>query len=171
MKDLKERGSWFTEEILPHEERLRKWLRSQFDLRDGVDDVVQEAFMQVYKASEKRPITNPKAYLYSIARNASYKKLKKDAMLVSESFEESSTVVPFEPSKGSDDWVIYQEEVGMLRDAIQRLPKKCRKIFVMRRIQGLSHAEIAERLGISVNTVSAQLTIGLRKCAQFFEKV
>jgi DNA-directed RNA polymerase specialized sigma24 family protein len=46
----------------------------------------------------------------------------------------------------------------LLTEAIQSLPARCRQIFTLRKVYGLSQAEIATRLGVSENTISAQLT-------------
>ncbi len=44
---------------------------------------------------------------------------------------------------------------------------RCREILVLRRIEGRSHREIAEQLGIAEGTVNAQLAIGLLRCRQY----
>ena len=46
----------------------------------------------------------------------------------------------------------------LLTEAIQSLPARCRQIFTLRKVYGLSQAEIATQLGVSENTISAQLT-------------
>ena len=49
-----------------------------------------------------------------------------------------------------------------IHSAIQSLPEKCRQVFLMSKINGLSYAEIAEYLGISVKTVENQIVRGLK---------
>ena len=50
-----------------------------------------------------------------------------------------------------------------VKDAINSLPKKCRKIFLLSRNEGLKYREISENLNISVNTVENQMSIALKK--------
>ena len=54
-----------------------------------------------------------------------------------------------------------------MTEAIQSLPDRCRQIFTLRKVYGMSQQQIAQRLGISEHTVSAQLTIGVRKCTDY----
>ncbi|HSG69923.1 MAG TPA: sigma-70 family RNA polymerase sigma factor, partial [Planctomycetaceae bacterium] len=61
-----------------------------------------------------------------------------------------------------------KEELQQLIKAIQSLPNRCRQVMTLRKIYGLSQKEVAQRLGISVHTVEAQGSIGLRKCIEYF---
>lgn len=61
-----------------------------------------------------------------------------------------------------------KEELQQLIRAIQSLPNRCRQVITLRKIYGLSQKEVAQRLGISVHTVEAQGSIGLRKCIEYF---
>ena len=157
-------------ELLAYEDCLRAWLNGQFRLKHNLDDVVQESFLRVIKAANQRTIENPKAYLFSIARNVAYAALKKEAKQPTEFFDEGSNVIPFDGSISSVDRISMEDDLELLRRAIQKLPKKCRRIFIMRRIKGLPSSQIAKQLGVSTNTISAQLTIGLHKCASYIEK-
>jgi RNA polymerase sigma-70 factor (ECF subfamily) len=49
-----------------------------------------------------------------------------------------------------------------IRDAIQRLPDRCREVFELSRLHGLKYTEIAQTLGISIKTVEAQMGKALR---------
>ena len=91
--------------------------------------------------------------------------------------------VLFEPLAETEAWSVLDEgsdvpeavarnqELEILNTAIQSLPDRCRQIFTLRKVYGLSQAEIARQLGLSENTVSAQLTIGVRKCMEFMTRV
>ena len=50
--------------------------------------------------------------------------------------------------------------------AVNQLPPKCRNVFVLRMIDGLSQRAIGERLGIAVSTVEKHLAKGLRLCKE-----
>ena len=55
------------------------------------------------------------------------------------------------------------ELADRINKAIQKLPEKCREIFLLCRFEELRYAEIAEKLNISVKTVEMQITIALKK--------
>lgn len=56
-----------------------------------------------------------------------------------------------------------QQAERILNDAVAKLPPRCRDIFVLHRMNGLKHREIAERLNISTSTVESQMNIAIRK--------
>jgi RNA polymerase sigma-70 factor (ECF subfamily) len=165
-----ETAAWFAAHVLPHEPMLRAWLQSRFPRGVEVDDVVQEAFLRVLRAREHTTLTTPKAFLFATARNLALDRLR------------HARVVPMEPLVDSAGWdvlsdaddvaesVARNQELELLTEAIQSLPDRCRQVFTLRKVYGLSQADIAKRLGISEHTVSAQLTIGVQKCTQFLAK-
>ena len=66
------------------------------------------------------------------------------------------------------DAIFHDEESieKRLHEAIDKLPRRCRQIFVMRKIQGKRQADIAHELNISENTVETQMGIAYRKLRQ-----
>ena len=54
----------------------------------------------------------------------------------------------------------------LLYEAIEKLPPKCREIFVMSKLEGKKQAQIAQELGISINTIEVQIGIAYKKLRQ-----
>lgn len=165
------KNDWFEEQIEPHEASLRAWLRSQFGVEDIIDDIVQVAYIRILKAQHKGSITSPKAYLFKTARNVAIDHLKDLKKHQAESLDDHSNIVNLEDWDTAKDILEYRNEVELLKASIESLPERCKEIFVMRRLHGLTSAEISRKLGISTHTVSSQLTIGLKKCTEFIERV
>jgi len=68
---------------------------------------------------------------------------------------------------GPDHQAVEAETVAAVRQAVSRLPERCRLVFTLHREQGLTYAEVAEVLGISPRTVEVQIgraLKSLRKC-------
>lgn len=168
--EIVNRNVWFQEKIEPHEPSLRVWLRSRFGVDDIIDDIVQESYIRILRRRKSGSIDSPKAYLFGTARNVAIDYLKDLKKREAEPLDESSNIVHIEAWDSAKDILEHRNQVELLKSAINSLPERCREIFVMRKVHGISRAEISRKLGLSTNTVSAQLRIGLRKCAQFIQK-
>ncbi len=159
---------WFAEQIQPHEPLLRSWLRARFGSLHDIDDVVQEAYLKVWRAREAGRIEHPKAYLFNTARNAALDRVRRERII---SFErltdlQTSFVLADDGSLKSNSELEIELEV--LAAAVRALPSRCREVLVLRKYHGLSHEEIAARLGITRNTVNAQITAAMIRCRQYF---
>ena len=140
--------------------RLAKYLLRPED----VEDILQETFIQSYRASENTEIRSPQAYLYIVARNLVLKHLKKSSreMLQEVSDIEDNDLTLDQPSV--DDEVHYRQAMLSFVKAAQSLPPQCRKVLLLRKIYGMSHNEISQSLGISKSTVERHITNGLKRC-------
>lgn len=159
--------AWFSKEVLPHESALRSWLRVRFPTLTDRDDIVQESYARLLKVERRERITNARSYLFSTARNLALDlfRRRRVAPIISTS-EAMRSAVP-EERIGVADAVSAAQEFEILRRAIDALPERCRTIMLLQKMQGLSNAAIAERLNLSVNTVNAQLVIGLARCRAY----
>jgi RNA polymerase sigma-70 factor (ECF subfamily) len=159
---------WFREQIQPHEPLLRSWLRSRFPEEPDCDDIIQEAYMRVLKAAEIGEVLSPKAFLFATARNLALTSLRRKKIFFAEPLVETDELCVSDNATPTPESVALNQEIALLTEAIQALPERCRQVFTLRKLFGLSQREIAAQLGISECTVSAQLVIGLQKCTEFF---
>ena len=158
---------WFTEEVKPHEPALRAYLQSRFAELHDVDDLVQESYVRVLAARKHGPITSTKAYLFATARNAALSILRRPRIFSDQAVTDFPALNVLEEGVDVAETVSTRQEVAVLLDAIDTLPRRCREIFILRKLKGLSQKEIAARLGLSDQTVQVQVSRGIKKCAAF----
>lgn len=161
-----EQDRWFADEVAPHEAALRNWLRVRFPAIADRDDLVQEAYLRIWRAHGQARITRPKAFLFAIARNLALDALKRRLPEVDLGETGASSVL--DESTNTAETVARGQEFELLHKALQSLPERCRQVFTLRRLHGLSQKETAAQLGITEKTVEAQHTIAMHKCVQFF---
>ncbi|MBQ2243741.1 MAG: RNA polymerase sigma-70 factor [Bacteroidales bacterium] len=124
---------------------------------DASEDVVQEAFGLLWeKLSAGEKVVNQKGYLYSIVKNRSLDILRKGG-LTGEAISLDGSVDDIEEPAVED-----AEVEARLWTAIDTLPEKCREIFLMSKRDGLKQEEIAQELGISLQTVKNQVSKALK---------
>lgn len=131
----------------------------------AAEDIAQEAFRVLWeKLSSGNEIGNKKSYLFSTVRNRCIDSLRKSRSSVNvpiDSCDEDSCCTGGDTADTGD----YMEDSfreAALWTAIDRLPDKCRKVFLMAKRDGMKYEEIAEKLDISENTVRNQVSKALK---------
>jgi RNA polymerase sigma factor (sigma-70 family) len=162
-----EHARWFTEEIQPHEPALRAYLRGRFPTLRDVDDQIQDTYARLFRARESGRKHLTRGYLFTVARNAAVDLFRRSRAVSFVSWSEFDSLSVAEDNPSTADLLERERKIESLEAAVNALPERCREIFVLRRLHKLSHQEIARRLGISENTVNAQLVIGMMRCRQF----
>jgi len=158
---------WFSEEVHPHESMLRAWLRNLFPSLHDVDDIVQDSYIRLIRAKKAGKVGNAKGYLFSTARNAARDVIRHQAVADAWSITETVPWSVLEDGPGVVDQVSRRQELALLAEAIYALPERCRQVFLLKKIQGLSQKEIAARLGITENTVETLVAKGAHRCADY----
>lgn len=140
---------------------LRRYLARMLGNSAEAQDIAHDAYLRVYPVVEKQPVEKPEALLYTTARRLAFNRLKRRriAPFVTEPAtpETSPSSTP-----GVVQQVMARQELRQLEAAIAALPPGCRAVLLLRKIELLSHQEIAERLGIAVSTVEKQHARALR---------
>ncbi len=135
-----------------------------------VDDLVQETFLHVWARREGVPVTSPRAYLFRTARHVAIDTLRQKAVRLAhdESLEVPESERPTAPA--SEQVIEQRQELDRAMQLIGQMPPQCRKVFLLRRVEGLSHREIAVRLGLSVRTVENHIARAMRDCRSHYHE-
>ena len=164
---LAEHTRWFLEEVRPHESSLRAYLRSRFPALEDIDNLVQETYARLLRVRAAGPVASAKSLLFATARNAALDQFRRRQVISFESIAEMDRLSVLEDRPDAAEAATHEDELQLLKEAIRALPRRCGQVITLRKIYGLSHKEIAERLGIAENTVSAQISQGVERCRQY----
>jgi RNA polymerase sigma-70 factor (family 1) len=129
--------------------------------RDLAEETVQEIFLLVWERRASWDVrTSVRSYLFTAVRNAALSYLRHERV-VRRSETDVRELQPA-PSASPDHEALEAETVAAVKQAVSRLPERCRLIFTLHREQGLTYAEVAEVLGISPRTVEVQIGRALK---------
>lgn len=153
-------------------QRLRPELRRFLFARTGseaeADDLLSELWIRV-AAGASGPISNPKAYLFRIANNLALDRVRetrrrerREHDWTAERFESDDlSSEATDPARTAEQALIEREEVLRLAEAIRRVPAGAQRVLRLHKLEGLSHAEVAERLGITKSAVEKHMAVAM----------
>lgn len=126
-----------------------------------IEDVCQETFLRTYKSYNETDVKQPKSFLFRVAKNLIISDFRRASTRLTEYVEDIDLVDSVIEPDDLEHNAVAQEKLGIMCEAIARLPDKCRQAVVMRKVYGLSTKVIAQRMNISVGTVSNYITKGM----------
>lgn len=151
----------FCELYATYKKRLIYFAMRFLKSREYAEDVFQDAFTVVWQS---RRFINPDAsfssYLYTIMRNRILNQLRNAAN--EEKLKESILSQALDYTEDTKREVMLNDLKSLISHALQQLTPRQREIFEMSREAQLSHKEIADKLGISVNTVQEHISTSLK---------
>lgn len=137
--------------------------------KNGADteDILQETFIKLWNSREKLDsIKYFNSYLYKTAyytyADKCRKSIREQNILDGWKYKRLIEAI-------DEDDEINKRRVEKLKLAIEKLPTKCKEVFVLCKIENLTHAQIAEHLQISPKTVQAHMSKAYKKVREIFE--
>jgi RNA polymerase sigma factor (sigma-70 family) len=149
-----------------YRQRLFAYVRQMLaGSRSDAEDALQDVFLRAYNAlrADDRPVAL-KAWLYRVAHNRCIDQLRRPVPAPAEVFEMSRPLMP-DPLAETE----RRDDLRRLVADVQRLPEQQRSALLMRELEGLSYADLADTLDVSVPAVKSLLVrarIGLVEAAE-----
>lgn len=131
------------------------------------EEIVQDIFVFFWENKEKLQInTSVKSFLFSASKFKSLNLLR-NTENKKRIIQKMAQDEPMVSSEQEGAYFDADEFRKILDAAIDQLAPKCKEIFMLSKLEGLSNKEIAGRLGLSVKTVENQMTIALKKLREY----
>ena len=154
--------------FIENESALKRFLGRFLYKSEDIDDMAQETFLRAYSSTRGREIESPRAYLFQVARTMAIKELSRKTRQLTDYLEEA-VETDIDSAVMLEEEVSAQQKVQLYCEAIAELPPQCRKVFLMRKVQALSHKAIAAELGVSCSAVEKQIALGVERCKKYVE--
>lgn len=142
-----------------------QFLRYNWRNQADIGDLLQEIYLKVFEAAQKKRPDVTRPFVFATARNLLINHIHRTKIVPIEAVAdlESLPVAADEPT--SDQALIARDELRRVQGALEKLSPRSRQAILMKQVEGLSRREIAERMQISENTVKWYLSDGLRALA------
>lgn len=127
------------------------------------EDITEDVMVKLWGNRDNlSAIKNLKFYLFVATKNACFNYLLKANKHTVDSLDDYHVDI-FGITQSPEEKMISDEKLLIIQSAIQKLPPKCKLIFVLVKEEGLKYNEVAELLNVSIKTVETQMTIAFKK--------
>lgn len=151
-----------------HQDALLGFIQKRLNDQSSSADLLHDLYIKIQSVSPEEEIKYPKAYLYRMANNLVIDQIRLRRKTTSESeCIEVSQLDENSPEKIAD----YAQQLDIVTKAINELPDKTRDVFKLQRLQQVDKADVANKMGISVNMVEKHLRKALAYCREKLNKL
>ena len=162
--------SGVTRAFVENHSSIKSFLGRLLTRREDIEDIAQEAYLRAYVAEQSRGIDQPEAYLFRSARNLALTKLTQKSRQMTDLIDDLGPAVVLEGEAPLEEFVAAEESLGLHCEAVAHLPEKCKQVYILRKVYGLTHKEIAERTSLSVSSVEKYMLKGVLACRAYVER-
>ncbi|HEX7815188.1 RNA polymerase sigma factor [Dyella sp.] len=140
---------------------LVTFLRRRTASEQDAEDAAQESMTKLLRYRDTEPASAWKQLLYRIAVNVAHDQFRVSLTRFSKDHVTLDGQDIVDTERSPEERMSYEQQVARLSKAILELPPKCQKVYLLKRVHGLSRAQIAEKCGISVKMVEKHLATAL----------
>ncbi|NBA96373.1 RNA polymerase sigma factor [Pseudomonas sp. R5(2019)] len=145
-----------------HRSWLFAWLRRNIACPQRAEDLSQDTFVRLLGRDSISPPREPRAFLLAIAKGLLFDHFRRAAL--EQAYLAELMLIPEAEQPSPEEQHLILEDLRAIDRLLGKLSSKARAAFLYNRLDGLGHAEIAERLGVSAPRVRQYLAQGMRQC-------
>jgi RNA polymerase sigma-70 factor (ECF subfamily) len=162
----RERTVWLGRHILPHEPVLRAWLRGRVSRELELDDVIQETYAVLAGLPDVEHIRAPRAYAFQTALSVLLQIVRRSKLARIDPIGDIAWLSTPADEPTPESQCAARQDLKWMHDLILSLPPRQREAFTLRKVEGLSQRQIAQRMGIAESTVEKHIGQALRVVMQ-----
>lgn len=152
------------ETIRRYHDSLIRFLRQRLRVKEDAVDIAQEAYIRMMQYEGSTKIHSPPSMLFRIAINIANDLSRADAARRAHEQVPLDGLELVSPNPSADRQIAASQDLQILYEVIEKLPPKCRQVFLLSRAQRMTYAQIAAHCGISVKMVEKHITHALAIC-------
>ncbi len=146
----------FTELVSRHQDRVFRFVFRMTGSREEAMDITQETFMKAWQAMPRwRPDAQFGTWLLQIARNGTLDVLRRGNVVAFEPLDDELPIA--DPAPTPEQRVDARRRVASLDAALRALAPEHREVLLLREVEDLSYAEIAQAFGVAEGTVKSRI--------------
>lgn len=147
----------FSEIVARYQDRIYRFLVRLTRSPDAAQDLTQDTFLRAYQSLARwRPDAQFKTWLFQIARNLAFDRLRREKRVVFVELEEDFPLQE-DPAAGPDTLLETAQRYRLLETALAQLPAEHREILLLREIEEMTYDEIALVLKLNLGTVKSRI--------------
>jgi len=145
-----------------HRSWLLAWLRRNIACPQRAEDLSQDTFVRLLGRDELKAPREPRAFLAATAKGLLFDHFRRAAL--EQAYLNELMLLPENEQPSLEEQQLILEDLKTIDRMLGKLSSKARAAFLYNRLEGLSHADIAQKLGVSVPRVRQYLAQGIRQC-------
>jgi len=145
-----------------HHGWLFGWLRRQTGCSQQAADLAQDTFLRLLLKREREAFREPRAYLRTVAHGLMVDQIRRRTL--EQAYLEALALHPEPVAPSPEERLLVIEALLRIDRLLDALPERTRTVFLLSQLEGLSYAEIAERLGIGLRSVKRYMHDGFAQC-------
>lgn len=147
-----------------HHGWLQSWLRGKTGCSQQAADLAQDTFVRILRARSSRLIHEPRAYLSTIARGLLVDHFRRSE--IERVYLDALALLPESEAPMPEQQLLILEALMQVDAVLDTLPAQARKAFLLSQLDGLTYAQIARELNVSLITVKRHMLRAFRACLE-----
>jgi len=145
-----------------HRSWLLAWLKRNVACPQRAEDLSQDTFIRLLGREQLETPREPRAFLVQVAKGLLFDHFRRAAL--EQAYLSELMLLPEAEHPSLEAQQLILEDLKTIDRMLSTLSSKARAAFLLNRLDGMSHAEIAEHVGVSVPRVRQYLAQGMRQC-------